>query len=123
MTRKTDVPYEGFPYLTAPGWQGKMDAFWNLIENHYEEEWRVEISGAVVLVVDDAMLERVLSDNIAIAWEQYGAFKGGQDAEGRKFFLSRPEYLKGLWSIQGIYNDRQAYVGGERSYFFEPEGF
>jgi len=101
--------------------QEMMDAFWELIENHYEEEWRVEISGAVSLLVDDHMLERVLNDNIAVAWYTFGSNKGGVDENGLKSFTNRPEWLKGLWSIEGIYNDKQAYIGGERTYHFEPE--
>jgi hypothetical protein len=120
--RKTETPEEATnaQFLTLPSTQEHMDAFWELIENHYEDEWRVEISGAVVLVVDDEMLERILTDNTAIAWMKFGAFRGG-DEGGRRFFLRRPEYLKGLWAIEGIYNSKQAYVGGERTYFFEPE--
>jgi hypothetical protein len=121
--RKTEIPEElprELDFLYRDLWQANLDAFWELIENHYEEEWRVEISGAVVLVVDDAMLERVLDDNTSIAWYKFGSYKGG-DEGGRRFFLSRPEYLKGIWAIEGIYNGHQTYVGGERSYFFEPE--
>jgi len=118
--RHTELPEEANPYLKI-NTQGKLDAFWNLIEDMYEDEWRVEFSGAMSLVVDDAMLERVLSDNVATAWYTFGAFKGGQTKGGVKFFLHRPEYLKGLWSIEGVYNERMALVDGPRSYFFEPE--
>jgi hypothetical protein len=119
--RHTELPEEisdFFPLISA---QEKMDAFWELIENHYEEEWRVEISGAVSLLVDDHMLERVLHDNVAVAWFKFGSNLGGWDENDRRYFTSRPEWLKGLWSIEGIYNDKQAYVGGERTYHFEPE--
>lgn len=122
MFRKTETPEEGFDFLARPHMQEKLDAFWELIENHYEEEWRVEYSGSVVLVVDDAMLERVLSDNIAVAWYTFGSNKGGLDENGLKSFTNRPEWLKGLWSIQGIYAPTtMAHIGGPRTYHFEPE--
>jgi hypothetical protein len=92
-----------------------------LIEDKYEDEWVVEYSGATNLRVDDAMLERILKDNISVAWHTFGAFFGGSK-DGVRFFLSRPEILKGLYSITGIYNERQALVDGPRSYYFEPEG-
>lgn len=119
--RHTELPEEvGIQYTTSL-FQEKLDAFWNLIEDKYEDEWVVEYSGAINLRVDDAMLERILNDNVADAWYVFGAFKGG-NKDGKRFFLSRPENLKGLYSITGIYNERQALVDGPRSYFFEPEG-
>lgn len=119
--RHTETPEESNSFLKLATSQAKLDAFWNLIEDKYEDEWRMEYSGAVNLVVDDALLERVLNDNIADAWYLFGSFKGG-DKDGKRFFLLRPEWLKGLYSITGIYNERQALVDGPRSYFFEPEG-
>lgn len=119
--RHTELPEENNPFLFSVTIQEKLDAFWELIENHYEEEWRVEISGAVSLVVDDKMLERILHDNVAVAWFKFGSNMGGETEDGVRYFTSRPEYLKGLWSIEGIYNSRQAYVGSTRTYFFEPE--
>lgn len=120
--RHTNTPEEDMrqEYLQSFSSQSKMDAFWNLIENSYEEEWRVEISGAMVLVVDDAMLERILNDNIAVAWFAFGSNRGGVDEHGNKSFTNRPEGMKGLWSIEGVYNAKQAYVGGPRTYHFEP---
>lgn len=121
MMRLTEYPEEQGDFLGLHTTQEKLDKFWELIENHYEDEWRVEYSGAVNLVVDDAMLERILSDNVAEAWYVFGSNRGGVDEHGHKCFTNRPEWLKGLYSITGIYNERQAYVGGPRSYFFEPE--
>ena len=118
--RHTELPEETHGYLHAPSRQEAMDAFWELIENHYEEEWRVEIGGAMTLIVDDYMLERVLNDNIAVAWFKFGTNKGGVDKHGLASFTNRPEWLKGLWSITGVYSKTLAYVGGPRSYHFEP---
>lgn len=118
--RHTELPEETNVYFGF--FQEMLDAFWSLIEDKYEDEWRMEYSGAINLRVDDAMLERILNDNVETAWYAFGAFKGGQDKTGRRFFLSRPETLKGLYSITGIYNERQALVDGPREYFFEPEG-
>jgi hypothetical protein len=119
--RHTELPEEVSRFYTNESTREKLDAFWELIENHYEDEWRIEISGIVSLVVDDAMLERVLNDNIAVAWYTFGSNKGGWDENNRRYFTSRPEYLKGLWSIEGVYNHKMAYVGGPRTYAFEPE--
>jgi hypothetical protein len=122
--RHTEVPEEAEnrAYLELGSTQANMDAFWELIENHYEEEWRVEISGIISLEVDDAMLERILHDNVAVAWYQFGSNAGGMDEHGNRSFVGRPEWLKGLWSIEGVYNNKMAYVGGPRTYAFEPEG-
>jgi hypothetical protein len=120
--RHTELPEEVSRFYTNESTREKLDAFWELIENHYEDEWRVEISGIVSLVVDDAMLERILHDNVAVAWYKFGSNLGGWDENDHRYFTSRPEYLKGLWSIEGVYNHKMAYVGGPRTYAFEPEG-
>lgn len=119
--RFTELPDEVSPRFASALFQRTLDAFWDMIEDKYEDEWRVEYSGAVNLVVDDAMLERILKDNYPAAWLKFGTFMGG-GKDGKKFLLQRPEGLKGLYSIEGIYNERQALVDGARSYFFEPEG-
>jgi hypothetical protein len=106
--------------------QEKLDTFWNLIEDKYDEDWRVESNGDVTLEVDDAMLERILSDNSAIAWYDFGSFRGGQREDGTRFYLARPEYLKGTYIIKGIYAPDLSYVRGDyqkREYFFVQEGF
>lgn len=118
MTRKTEVTPES-EYHKSSTFQEKLDAFWNLIEDMYEDEWRVEFSGALILRVDDEMLERVLADNVGTAWYKFGSFRGGQTEKGNRFFISRPEELKGLYSITGVYNERQALVDGPRFYMFE----
>lgn len=119
--RKTEVPEEDHEFYTSSVIQEKLDAFWNLIEEEYDEEWRVQFNGTCVLVVDDEMLERILHDNVAIAWFKFGSNRGGWDENDRRYFTSRPEYLKGLYSIEGIYNDKQTYIGGTRTYKFERE--
>lgn len=118
--RHTETPEEGNPHFQLSTYQDLMDAFWELIENHYEDEWRVEIGGAMTLVVDDRMLERILNDNVAVAWFKFGSNKGGWDENDNRYFTSRPEWLLGLWSIEGVYSKNLAYVGGPRTYHFEP---
>lgn len=116
----------GTSYLELGTAQEKLNTFWNLIENHYDEDWRVDANGDITLEVDDAMLERILSDNISIAWYKFGAFRGGLTGEGVRFWLSRPEYLKGTYTIKGIYAPDLSYVKGDfqtRTYFFVQEGF
>ena len=78
--RHTELPGETNVYFGF--FQEKLDAFWNLIEDKYEDEWRMEYSGAINLRVDDAMLERILNDNVETAWYAFGAFKGGQEQDG-----------------------------------------
>lgn len=116
--RKTEVTFwKGY----EPA-QDKLDTFWNLIEDKYEEDWRTDYNGDVVLEVDDAMLERILSDNISTAWYTFGAHKGGQTEDGTRFFLSRPEYLKGTYIIRGIYDTRGYMERTRREYRFVQEG-
>jgi len=118
--RHTELPEEGFDWLKSFTFQSDLDKFWDFIEDKYEDEWRVDYSGAMILTVDDNMLERILRDNYETAWLRFGTFRGGQTAEGRKFLLSRPEYLKGTWSITGVYSNHYTLVDGPRSYSFEP---
>jgi hypothetical protein len=120
--RKTELPEEVSIQYTTSLFQEKLDAFWNLIEDKYEDEWRMEYSGALNLRVDPEFLEQILFDNYAEAWLKFGAWAGGRTAEGENFLLDMPLNLCGLYSITGIYNERQALVDGPRSYYFEPEG-
>jgi len=117
MIRKTNVE----PKTLGHDWgylQTRLDHFWTLIENHYEEEWRVQANGDLTLTVDSDMLERVLKDNYAQSWLAFGTFNGGQTAEGKKFLLHRPENLIGEYVIKGVYDASQRLVNGERTYFF-----
>jgi hypothetical protein len=100
--------------------QGQLDKFWPFIENHYEEEWRVQANGDLILTVDDAMLERVLQDNYAEAWAKFGTYGGGMKPGPKfeRFMLHRPEHLQGDYIIRGIYNLSQRLVNGPREYFF-----
>ena len=116
----------GTDYLGWSTGQEKLDKFWDLIEDNYEEAWHVDQTGDVTLEVDDALLERILSDNPSIAWYHYGAFRGGQKEDGTRFYLARPEFLKGTYIIKGIYAPDLSYVRGDyqkRTYFFVQEGF
>lgn len=113
--------FTGENYLA--GRQHKLDEFWTLIEEMYPEDWRVDANGDLILEVDDAMLERILSENVATAWYSFGAHRGGQREDGTKFFLSRPEYLKGTYIIKGVYDPTQRFVNKKREYYFVQEGF
>lgn len=116
----------GTDYLKLSTAQDKLDQFWTLIEDKYEEDWHVEQNGDVTLEVDDAMLERILTDNTAVAWYTFGAFRGGQKADGTRFYISRPEFLKGTYTIKGIYAPDLSFIKGDfqtRTYFFVQEGF
>lgn len=102
----------------SPLLQTKLDQMWTLLEDHYDEEWSVEADGTIYLVLDAEMLEQVLDDNTADAWYMFGAFHGGQTQDGERFFVHRPEYLKGRYSIKGVYDASQRLVDGARTYFF-----
>lgn len=114
--RKTEVtPEEANTSLL----QTQLAYMWRLIEDKYDEEWRVEYSGAVVLNVDEALLERILRDNPAEASMYFGA-KEEHNPEYEKYeWVDFPEYLIGLYSIQGVYDNYYRLVDGPRSYSFE----
>jgi len=105
------------PEETAPR-QEDLDVMWGFIENHYEEEWRVEANGDLTLEVDGELLEEILSDNYAEAWFKFGTWAGGRNAEGESFLLDMPLRLIGEYIIKGVYNANQRLVNGEREYFF-----
>ena len=117
MTRKTDVT-KLEDWTATWTFQEKLDKFWNLIEDMYEEEWRVQGDGSMILTVDSAMLERILKDNVATAWYAFGSFGGGQTEAGERFMIHRPEYLIGEYIIKGVYDASQRLVDGPREYFF-----
>jgi len=98
--------------------QKQVSNFWDLIEPNFEEEWRVQANGDLILNVDDAMLERILSDNAARAWYDHGSFGGGRTVDGKRFYLRRPESLKGEYIIKGVYDANQRLINGPREYFF-----
>jgi hypothetical protein len=99
----------------------KLDRFWDLIEDHYEEEWRMEYSGIINLRVDDKLLERILRDNPSRAEKYFGAIEQHNPEYQKYEWVNFPEYLIGLYSIEGVYNERHALVDGPRSYFFDQE--
>jgi len=111
MTRKTNfIQADGDTYnksreLDTTGfwdWFDKeMDKFWDLIEDKYEEEWRVEFNGTMSLQVTDALLQRIRRDNPEAARDLYSD----------KFI--------GLWSIEGVYSNYYTLVDGPRTYSFE----
>ncbi len=119
--RKTNVDPKTLGH-DWPSLQDSLDKFWNLIEDKYEEEWRVEYNGDMILVVDGEFMEQILMENYAQAWLSFGTWAGGRNAEGESFLLDMPLHLMGEYIIKGVYNERQALVDGPRSYFFEPEG-
>lgn len=99
--------------------QTRLNYFWRLIEDRYEDEWRVEYNGTVVLNVTEELLTKILSDNSAEASMYFGAYEE-HNPEYRKYeWVNFPEDLIGLYAIEGIYNERQALVNGTRSYSFE----
>ena len=122
--RHTTVTPEGT--FTSVRAQENLDVMWNLIEDNYPEEWRLDSNGDVLLEVDDAMLERILMANYRLAYYEFGTYRGGQTPEGKRFLLRRPEHLKGTYIIKGIYTEDFQLVFSDykhREYFFVAEGF
>ena len=120
--RHTELPEEvGDNSYLKLNTQGKLDAFWNFIENHFEEDWKIAFNGDVILTVDDEFLEEILTANYAEAYLKFGTWRGGRNAEGESFLLDMPLYLRGTYIIKGIYNANQKFINGTRTYFFEPE--
>lgn len=104
--------------------QDKLDTFWNLIENHYEEDWRVDYNGDLILEVDGEFLEEILTENYSVAYYAFGTWAGGRNAEGESFLLGLPLYLKGTYIIKGVYNDKGHWIhttDQKREYFFIQE--
>ena len=85
--RKTEITHYG---QTAPTTR-QLNAVWNLIEDRFEEEWRMEYNGAITFEVSEALLA----------------------AHGL------PDYLCGAYTIKGVYDDRQRFINGKRTYYFE----
>lgn len=98
MSRNTHVEPEE---INDPLLQAQLNKFWDLIEDKYEDEWRVEYSGAMTLLVDGPMLERIFTENF------------------KETTLGYSEELKGLYSITGVYSNYYTLVDGPREYFFE----
>jgi hypothetical protein len=98
--------------------QADLNAMWDLIENHFEEEWRVNLDGSVQLTVDNTMLERVMNDNSVLAFRLFGAVEEHDEEERKYVWLNLPEYLIGTYIIKGIYDANQRLVNGERAYSF-----
>lgn len=115
-------------YSTQFMYQDQLNKFWNLIEDKYDEDWRVDSNGDLILEVDDNMLERILQDNYAPAWYNFGAYGGGMKPGPKfeRYMLNRPEHLKGLYIIKGIYTPHLMFVPvgqQKREYFFVQEGY
>ncbi len=90
--------------VTGEAKQAELDRFWDLIEDKFDEDWRVDSNGDVLLEVDDFLLDRVLV------------------ATGIAF----PDSLRGTYIIKGIYKPDLSYLRGDyqkRTYFFVQEGF
>lgn len=117
--RHTEVTPEEALTDAPEDFQEKLDAFWNLIEDGYAEEWRMEYSGIINLRVGEEMLKRILANHHAEAELDFGAYEMHNPEERKYEWVNLPEYLIGLYSIEGIYNERQALVDGPRTYFFE----
>lgn len=102
--------------------QEALDAFWNLIEDKFDEDWRVDSNGDVILGVDETMLVRILASNPTVALMEFGAYED-RNAEGYWWeWYNLPESLLGTYTIQGIYAPDLSYIKGDyqtRTYYFE----
>jgi len=122
MIRKTHVH---IPDSTTTSYSFKMkqDKFWDWIEGMpvTDEMWRVESTGAMVLVVDEETLVEILSDDMNKAHEDFDTYALQDRETGEWDIIDLPLYLCGTYRIQGVYNEKQELVDGDRSYFFSQE--
>lgn len=103
--------------------QQQLDDMWTLIENNYDEDWRVEANGALTLTVDYEMMSRVLSDHPQIVLEAFKA-KEDHNPEYQKWeWVNFPEHLLGTYVITGVYDANQRFINHARRYYFVQEGF
>lgn len=119
MDFQTTIAAQGNPYHLSE----KLDSMWPLILDTYEEDWRVDVTGDLVLEVDEALLTKILDDNYAVAYYQFGALKLGMRADGTRFYTTFPSYLLGTYIIKGVYDAKQRFINHARRYYFVQEGF
>lgn len=119
MDYQTNIKAAGNTYNLSE----KLDKFWPLIVDHYEEDWRVDVNGDLILEVDGEFLEEILRENYSVAYYAFGTWAGGRNTEGESFLLDLPLYLKGTYIIKGVYDDKQRFVNHARRYFFIQEGY
>ena len=118
MRETTVTPAEvGYKY------QQQLDAFWNLIENNYEEDWRVEANGDLILEVDADFIEQVCAVNPQIVFEAFKAYEMHNPEYEKWEWINLPEQLCGTYIIKGVYDENQRFINHARRYFFTQEGF
>ena len=105
-------------YTHDRDFQKDLNYLWRLIENKYEEDWRVAFNGDLILQVDEAFMERVLRDNPAEASLYFGAHEEHNPENERYEWSDFPEHLEGEYIITGVYDVSQRLVNGNRSYYF-----
>lgn len=100
-----------------------LDKFWDWIEGKpaTDEMWRLEADGGMVLVVDEDLLTRILSDDWTKAYDDFGVFEEREQETGAWVIHNLPYQLCGTYTIKGVYNADQRLVNGERTYFFSQE--
>lgn len=119
MDYQTNIESDSNPYSLSE----KLDHFWPLIVDNYQNLWHVAFNGDLVLEVDEDLLTRILDENYAVAYHEFGATKAGMKADGTRFYTSFPDFLLGTYIIKGVYDDKQRFVNHARRYFFTQEGF
>jgi hypothetical protein len=99
-----------------------LDAFWYLIEDKFDEDWRVASNGDVILEVDEDMLIRILDSAPTVALMEFGAYEDHSPEHERYEWYNLPEDLLGTYTIQGIYAPDLSFIKGDyqtRTYYFE----
>lgn len=121
-------------YSHSSLYQPQLEAMWKLIEDHYEEDWRVDLNGDVLLVVDSDFLHRILEDCASYSQEVWNDFekttgvREEHNPEAQRWeWVNVPEHLQGTYYIRGIYRPEDmrlmAAALQKREYFFVQEGY
>ena len=95
-----------------------FDKFWDFIENHYEEEWRVQANGSLILTGGQRDAGSCAAGKLRGSVDQDGTFRGGQTARRQEVPAPPPRIPDGEYIIKGVYDEYQRLVNGERTYFF-----
>jgi len=101
--------------------QADLNAMWDLIEEHMEEDWKVNLDGSCSLVVDDRVMEKIFEQHPVDALTRFGAFEEHDEENRRYEWRNLPESLMGTYTIAGIYDANARYINGERTYYFSME--
>lgn len=95
-----------------------LDYVWAVIEDGFEEDWRVEADGTLVFELTEERLEALTEwDSDFTEW--FECYEVYESDTGARYRENVPYHVQGFYRIKGVYNASQRLVDGERTYFFE----